>query len=416
MSRPDTSACVHCGLCLNVCPTYQETGIESESPRGRVYLLQAIARDPALLTAESLRHIDDCLDCRACEEACPAHVPVGHMVESFRRDREGPRLAVPIRRFLTGPSGLRWFQRLARGSRVRPVRSALAWAPRWIPQAALDLGAGLPARLPAGLGRDRLGRRFAARGEDGVMLFLGCVMDSVYAAVNEQTAALLVLAGSTVVVPLDQRCCGALSAHSGDVAGARRLARINIEAFEASGAQWVVVNAAGCGAELREYPDLFAPSDPWRGRAEALADRVIDIHVCLDRHPLPVRPPNGRRVTVHDACHLAHAQGVREPVRAVLRRAGFEVVEMAAADRCCGSAGVYNLTHPEMSARLQTLKVRDIPSRVEAVATGNPGCLLQIQAGVRKVGRDVRVLHTVELLYEVYAPDLPAAAGVRDEP
>lgn len=412
MIRPDTSACVHCGLCLNACPTYQETGIESESPRGRVYLLQAISRDPTLLTAESLRHIDDCLDCRACEEVCPAHVPVGHLVEAFRRERGTPsRVAVPLRRFFSGPGGLRWFQRLARGSKNPSVRAVLTRAPRWVPSAALDLGAGLPARLPRGLSRDRLGPRFPAQAEGGVMLFLGCVMDAIYAPVNEHAAALIALTGAKVAVPPGQRCCGALSAHSGDVAAARRLARINIEAFEASKARWLVVDAAGCGAELREYPELFPASDPWRARAQALADRTVDIHVYLDRQPLPVRPSNGRRVSVHDACHLAHAQGVREPVRAVLRRAGFEVVEMAGADRCCGSAGVYNLTHPEMSARLKARKVDDIPPGVEAVVTGNPGCLLQIQAGVRQAGRDVKVLHSVELLFESYAADPGRRAG-----
>lgn len=228
-------------------------------------------------------------------------------------------------------------------------------------------------------------------------------MDAVYASTNERTAELLEDAGALVSVPRSQRCCGALGFHGGDEAQAKRLAIANMEAF--SDTKTVVVNAAGCGAFLKEYESLFEGDLTWRARARDLASRVQDVHEYLSDHPLPpleARTSNASVVTIHDACHLVHAQGVRQPLRDLLQRAGYEVVEMMESDRCCGSAGTYNLSHPEMAERLKRRKVADVPLEASGVATSNPGCMLQIQAGLREAGRDLVVAHTVDWLWEAY--------------
>lgn len=402
----DTSVCVHCGLCLPACPTYQETGMESSSPRGRVFLLEAMARG-AEPTPESVRQIDECLDCRACEEVCPAHVPVGHRVDEFRRahpawiQRGGRgRNEVRITRWLTSPRGLKSFQWIVRLSQ-RPGWRGLSR--RWLPDPVKSLSLGLPRTIPKRLGRERWRPSRDSCPRDAVGLFLGCVMDAVFASTNHHTADLIADAGCSVEVPWHQRCCGALSFHGGDVDQARRLAAANIEAF--ASVPTVVVNAAGCGAFLKEYGQLFEASSPEQARAQALADRVTDVHQFFESHPLPELKPRAAqhlRLTIHDACHLAHAQGVRQPLRDLLSRAGYQIVEMAEADRCCGSAGTYNLSHPAMAERLKRAKVADVPNLVEGLATSNPGCMLQIQAGLEEQGRCLPVAHTMDWLWEAY--------------
>lgn len=403
----DTAVCVHCGLCLPACPTYQETGMESASPRGRVFLLEAF-ENGARPSRESIRHIDECLDCRACEEVCPAHVLVGHRVDEFRRrhpewveefGKKGG--ATRVARWLASPVGLRAFQWTVRQSR-RPRLKHMG--ERWLPGSLQSLSRGLPNVIPSRLGRARRRARGPSNPASGprVGLFLGCVMDAVYAGTNEHSRDLLADAGASVDVPLGQRCCGALSFHGGDEERARRLAVANLKAFESI--PMVVVNAAGCGAFFKEYPTLFDGQSPWYEPAKALAERVVDIHQYLSDH-LPERQARthpAKTLTIHDACHLAHAQGIRQPLRDLLLRSGYQVAEMPYADRCCGSAGTYNLSHPEMADRLKRRKVADVPSAVDGLATGNPGCMLQIQAGLREAGRELRVAHTVDWLWEAY--------------
>lgn len=410
----DSAHCVHCGLCVPTCPTFVVTGLESESPRGRVWLLEQLAAGTAPADADAVRYIDDCLDCRACEEVCPAHVPVGHYVERFRAEHpewlsRGERdTARWVDRLLGSETGLRAFGAAARLVRTPAggwlVRQAARMVPG-LPAGALDLAAGLPDMPGRGLSRDRIRDR-SSGAADGpvVMQFLGCVMDSVFAETNVRTHDVLRAAGFRVVAPEAQRCCGALSVHAGDPAPARAWARANIEAFEASGAEAVAVNAAGCGAALKEYPELLREDGPaWVARAERFAQAVRDVSELLAAGSFPALPPRAETVTMHDACHLAHAQGIRRPPRALLERAGYRLVEMPDADRCCGSAGVYNLTHPEMARALLALKVADIPGEADVVATGNPGCQLQIQAGLRTAGRNVPVRHTVDLLWQALA-------------
>lgn len=409
MEPVDTGACVHCGLCLPSCPTYLVTGDETESPRGRVLLLNQLwdavnagdAADPG-----AVRAVDSCLDCRACEEVCPAHVPVGHAVEAFRawavqagRVRR-PLAARQAARYFGAESGLLRFQRLMRWAE-RP-------AGRIVLRASARLGGtvGAASRLSAGLPRP-VGRQLAHErvrlGGEGprVALFYGCVMDSVYQATAGHAADLLRLSGYRVVAAPNQVCCGALHTHVGDPAQARGWARRNVSAFAAAGAEEVAVTAAGCGAALKEYGNLLGEEEPSaRESAQRFQETVRDVAELLaldQRPPLPVR---AQVATVHDACHLAHAQGIRREVRDLLRWAGYELVDMPDADVCCGSAGLYNLTHPRMAAALQRRKVGSIPRAADVVATSNPGCLFQIQAGLREAGRATPVAHWVDLVWE----------------
>lgn len=407
MEPVDTSACVHCGLCLPSCPTYLVTGDESESPRGRVVLLNQLwgalavggSGDPG-----AARAVDSCLDCRACEEVCPAHVPVGHAVEAFRAravqagHRRRPLAARAAARYFGTARGLRRFQRLGQWAQRPAGRAVLRASGRLggTAGAAAHLGTGLPEPVGRRLGRE--GIRFGGEGPS-VALFYGCVMDSVYQATAAHAADLLCLSGYRVVSAPQQVCCGALHTHAGDPGQAEAWARQNVAGFAAAGAEWVAVTAAGCGAALKEYEHLLE-DDPAHESARQFQQTVRDVAelVALGRRPpLPARV---QAVTVHDACHLAHAQGIRQEVRDLLRWAGYELVELPDADVCCGSAGLYNLTHPAMAAALQRRKVNTIPEAADVVATSNPGCLLQIQAGLRRAGRTTPAVHWVDLVWQ----------------
>lgn len=409
----DTGQCVHCGLCLSACPTYQITGMEAESPRGRVFLLEHIRDNPSLLNPDAMQYLDDCLDCRACESVCPSHVATGHMVETWRAQTapilgdRGPeamrlfrRLARPMTFLLGSPAGLRWFQRLVRLSQKPGVRALIARL-RLMPPAVMTLARGVPVRLPRRLSRIRpVSQRAIATRK--VMLFVGCIMDAVYADTNRHTQDLLEMGGVRVVIPQEQRCCGALHMHGGVPEVTRQWARENIRAFEESGADAVVVNAAGCGAMLKEYAELFPPSDSWHERARRFQDAVVDATVVLADLPLPQEKPGPERVTVHDPCHLAHAQGIRQQPREILRRAGYAILEMPDSDRCCGSAGIYNLTHPDMAQKLLERKLEDIPPGVKWVAAANPGCLMHIQSGLQRGTERPSAVHPVDLVWHAY--------------
>lgn len=409
----DTGQCVHCGLCLSSCPTYIETGLEAESPRGRVFLLERIREEPSLLNANAMKFLDDCLDCRACEAVCPAHVATGHLVEQWRAESAASSTGSapeafqlfqhwsrPLAFFFGSPRGLTWFQRLVRFSQ-RPVIGNWVTRTRFVPEAARGLARGLPGSLPRTLSRLRRSRPNPGT-STRAMLFVGCIMDTVYADTNHHTADLLELGGVTVVIPPEQRCCGALHMHGGTPEITKNWARNNIRVFEESQASVVVVNAAGCGAMLKEYADLFDPKDPWHARAERFQKAVVDATVFLANLPLPeVSSPSGE-VSVHDPCHLAHAQGIRQEPRQILQRSGYVIREMPDSDRCCGSAGIYNLTHPEMARQLLKRKVADIPDHVEWVAAANPGCLLQIQSGLQENPHGPSAVHPMDLVWVAY--------------
>ncbi len=411
----DTGQCVHCGLCLSSCPTYLETGIEGESPRGRIFLLKALEDDASAINPITIEYLDDCLDCRACEAVCPAHVPTGHLVEAWRADlreegrqiQSGPvagfeRLSQPLTFFLGSPHGISWLQRLARWSQW-PIVGSFVTRMRMVPIPARNLARGIPRKIPRRLSRYRRPTQSPRpNATSRAMLFVGCVMDAVYADTNLHTADLLELAGFEVVLPETQRCCGALHMHGGNPTVTREWAQANIEAFEASGASAIVVNAAGCGTTLKEYAGLFEPLDPWRARARRFEAAVVDATVLLAKSSLPRISVAGSVITVHDPCHLAHAQGIRQEPRDLLTRAGYAIREMAESDRCCGSAGIYNLTHPEMAGQLLDRKIGNIPEAVSWVAAANPGCLMQIQSRLADDPEGPTAIHPLDLVWESY--------------
>jgi glycolate oxidase iron-sulfur subunit len=393
----DLRKCVHCGICLPQCPTYRVLGEEMDSPRGRLYLMRAAAEGRVRLSATFARHMDLCLGCRACETACPSGVPFGSLLEATRAQlrRHGPPpkrrlfeafiLAVFPRPERMGAAlhALRLYrssglQRVVRTSgllrlfpRLAAMDALLARIPRAEP---------LPLLIPA---------RGRARGRVG--LLTGCVQRHFYPGVNRDTARLLSLAGWDVVVPRAQGCCGALELHAGLTDALRGRARRLMSAFP-DDIDFVVTNAAGCGSTMKAY-------GRWVTGGAGLATRVRDVAEILVDAELPLGPLD-LTVTYHDACHLAHGQRVRQEPRALLRRIpGLRLVELVESDLCCGSAGVYNLLEPATARALLDLKVRRIEeSGARVVATGNPGCLLQIAQGCRARGLDVALVHPVELL------------------
>jgi glycolate oxidase iron-sulfur subunit len=395
--------CMHCGICLPQCPTYRVLGQEMDSPRGRVYLMRAVTEGRIGLTDNFLLHMDRCLGCRACETACPAGVPFGRLLEETRGQLE--RLARrPLSRRLLGRLVLGVFPdrrrlgRLLRATRLyqrsglrRAVRASgilrpfrrLAAMEQLLPTTASREAGALPTEtLPVGPSRGT------------VALLEGCVQALLFPDVNRATVTLLARAGYRVLVPERQACCGALHLHWGDRAAGRELARRNVAAL--AEADWVVANAAGCGAAMRDYAHLL-PGEP---AAATLAARVRDVSELLAEHVPGPRRPLDLTVTYHDPCHLAHGQRVREAPRALLRAIpGLRLVDLLDSDLCCGSAGVYNLMEPEIASQLLDRKLDRIAATgAEVVATGNPGCILQIRQGLAARGLAIRVHHPVELL------------------
>jgi glycolate oxidase iron-sulfur subunit len=409
--------CVHCGLCLAYCPTFSILGTEMDSPRGRIFLIKSMAEGRIGLTDSTAAHLDLCLGCRACETVCPSAVPYGQLIEAARADIERQRPGGALRRFFRwvnfdvllphprllslAAAGLRFYQvsglqRLVRASGLlRLLPGPLAsWEPLLpVIPAAADR-APLPGVTPAD------GTKRATVG-----LLTGCIQQVAFGPHNRATARVLARNGVEVVAPRTQSCCGALHAHAGEHATALELAKNTIIAFESAGVEQVVVNTSGCGAHMKAYGTLLAGDPAWAERARRFATRVSDISEFLAREPLrgPLRPVS-RTVTYHDPCHVAHGQKIRKEPRALLAQIpGLTVKELHEADWCCGSAGTYNLTQPEMAGRLQRRKVENIRATgADAVVTANPGCIIQIQQGLEGGARPVRVLHIVELLDEAY--------------
>jgi glycolate dehydrogenase iron-sulfur subunit len=402
-------ACVHCGLCLSACPTYVETGAEADSPRGRIYLMKAVEEGRLGLSDGVVRHLDLCLGCRACETACPSGVEYGLLIEGARSHlaKHAPRSAFDrwrrrrLATLLPDPIRLASYAALLRlADRLGVARlSRVGWMPTGFRRLAALVPTAAPARkLPAVLEPEG-----ASRGT--VALLTGCVAGAVFSHVNDLTARLLAAAGYRVIVPRGQVCCGALSAHLGEEEDTVRLARRNTNAFLRSEPDWIVTNAAGCGAMMREYGRWIGADPLYTHAARSLSAKVRDVTELLVAGSLP--PPQHElraRVAYHDACHLAHGQGVRRQPRELLRAIpGLELVELGDSELCCGSAGTYNLTEPEMAWRLGSRKAASVlESGAEIVAAGNPGCILQIRAALRLAGHDLPVLHPVEILARAY--------------
>lgn len=404
LSSDDLQQCIRCGMCLQACPTYLLTGLETESPRGRIHLMDALAHGRADPTERVVLHLDRCLGCRACEAVCPSGVPYGRLLEATRAqlaDRRGASWMerLLLRQVIARPRVLGALARIGSLYERTGLRSALRRGGllRRLPRRLRRLEALYP---PLARPRYRPPAPPAAPVRR-VALLLGCVMRVVYGDVHTAAARVLARLGVEVVPVRAQTCCGALHTHVGDRETARALARRNIAAFEEAGVDTVVVDAAGCGAHMKHYDELLADDPSWNDRARAFAATVRDASELIASLDLP--RTLGRlemRATYQDACHLAHAQGIRSQPRALLARVeGLELVELPAGDVCCGSAGSYNLVQPDYADALQTAKVAAVLStKAEAVISTNPGCMLQLGSGLRAAGSGVSVLHLVEVL------------------
>ena len=418
--------CVHCGFCLPACPTYTRLGDEADSPRGRLHFMRAVvegrldAGSPAFT-----RHLDRCLGCRACESVCPSGVEYGHLLEGAREvvARSGNRSflsrllpSVMGRSSLLKPAMV--LARILRATGFPEVAAQRLPGEGRLGQARLGMGmiaATSPPRLLADLG-PRGGRagwmqtreatvpgETLGRGARTAEL-LGCVQEGLLARVNHATARVLEANGFRVVEVRGQGCCGAVHAHTGDLEGARALARRNIRAFEAADVAVVAVNAAGCGATMKEYGHLLQDDPHYRERAGALAGKIRDISELLGTSGVRTGGRLPLRVTYDAPCHLVHAQRISKEPLALLRSIpGLDLLPLQGHEECCGGAGVYGLTHPELGGRIGDDKVKSIVATgAQAVASGNPGCMMQIGAGLRMAGAAVDVVHPVELLDESY--------------
>jgi glycolate oxidase iron-sulfur subunit len=409
-SKELLSRCVHCGFCLPTCPTYAVLGVEMDSPRGRIKLMQTVWDGRIdVASAGFTQHIDACLDCRACETACPSGVEYGKLVEGARAELELARKRGPVarlirvtafRQLLPRPAVLAAFARMSVLARRLGAGAVLK---------LIGLGrlADLLALVPQRVSSQTLPSRFAPRGAQRgrVALFTGCVMRAAFADTNAATARVFARNGIEVIVPEVQTCCGALHAHAGAREDSRALARRNIAALEALEADAFIVNAAGCGAHLKEYGWLLKDDPAWRERGERFSSRVRDASEHLANVGLVARPGMLRATAAYDdPCHLLHGQKIKDQPRQLLAAIpGLEVVPLVEADMCCGSAGTYNVTQPVLSKALLDRKMANVvASGAEMLITANPGCQMQLEAGVRSSGADVTVVHLMDVLDRAY--------------
>lgn len=429
-------ACVHCGFCLPACPTYTRLGDENDSPRGRLLLMRAVGEGRLDAASPAFQlHIDRCLGCRACETVCPAGVQYGGLLELAREEavrvRGLPFATRMVLRLFERPRATRFAMIVARVLRASGLPALAARAlPDWRWLRGVRLAAGMLAASAPWRGLQRAPEQVAseegkgsaradgaalaaARGGDSgrtldsttpTAMLLGCVQQGLFGRVNEATRRVLEANGVHIVDVVEQGCCGALHAHGGDLEGARALARLNLDAFAAAGAEAVVVNSAGCGAVMKEYGHLLEHDGVYAERAARFASSVRDVsEVLAERGPWSGAPV-GLRVTADAPCHLLHAQGVAVAPGTVLDAVpGAVMLPLRASDECCGGAGLYGITHPDLGGRIGADKVAAVTETgADVVVTGNPGCAMQIGAGLRMAGARCQVLHPVELLDESY--------------
>ena len=411
----DLDRCIHCGLCLNACPTYRELGLEMDSPRGRVYQMVQVA-EGAPITPSYIEHIGLCLACRGCESACPSGVRYGRMVEDARAEIEARvprgRMSQRVRRF--------FFNRLLESRTALTVAGTLLYIYQASGLKTLmrvmgslrlvgllgDIAQLAPSAEPPFF-FSQIGCTFPAQGaaRHRVAFLAGCIANVSFARLNEATVRVLQKNACEVVVPAGQGCCGALHAHSGLREDARRLARRNIDAVLGGGFEAIITNAAGCGSTLKEYGDLLDDDPSYAAKAREFSALMRDVteflaSIELNREMAPL----DRIVTYQDSCHLAHGQRIRTAPRILLAAIpGLQFREMRSADICCGSAGIYNVVENQMSMQILASKMEAVNATgAGIVATANPGCMLQLEAGVRLHGNRQRVMHVVELLDEAY--------------
>src|SRR5215510_4542498 len=388
LSDDDLATCVHCGLCLDACPTFRVTGLETESPRGRIYLMTQWKRGSLDFDQEQVKHIDLCLGCRTCEGVCPSGVPYGRIIEAGRADVEDARR--PSTKRLASRTALR--QLVGHPTRLRLAGNVTRIAQRLGLTSVFRSGRMLPhlkARFcpPDGSVADAFGTR-----KHRVAFLVGCVMPILYPQSHHAAVKLLQMAGCEVWFPPEERCCGALFAHNGDLEGAERLREHNARVYESGEVDALVVDSAGCGAHLKDfYPSL-------KGKVKDLTEWLAEVGM-----PEPDRDVR-LRVTYQDACHLAHAQKIKKQPRDLLRALpGIELKEMRHPDICCGAAGLYSTLEPAMSKRILDQKLEDLLStRADVVTVANPGCQMQLEAGLRAANSKMRVEHVAETLLRAY--------------
>ncbi|MSP79240.1 MAG: (Fe-S)-binding protein [Dehalococcoidia bacterium] len=414
----DLYKCVHCGLCLNECPTYLATGLEMESPRGRLWLMKGVAEGALPMSPEVVAHWQRCIQCRACEAVCPSGVPFGRLMERTQAQVAQATKSKQSR----GPRFLRWLMLRA----LLPHRSLLyaagrlTWAyqksgGQWLARKSCIVGL-LPSGMQAAEAQlpalpnaffhpsPRVTKAHGTR-RMRVALLSGCVMPIAYGPTMRAAVRVLTRNGCDVVLPPNQTCCGALHGHTGDRAMAKELAWRNIQAFLATNVEKVITASAGCGSTMREYADLFRDEPLKRAQAEKLAAMTVDITEFLAS--LPLDAPRARldvKVTYQDSCHLAHAQRITRAPRQVLAAIpGVELIEMKNSARCCGAGGAYNLLQPDLSEAVLADKMDSVQAaKANVVCTANPGCMMQLGKGLRQRGLPGRVCHVVDLLDEAY--------------
>jgi len=405
--------CVHCGLCLEACPTYRELGVETDSPRGRLYLMRAMVEGRLDLTEGVATHMHRCLVCRACETACPSGVPFGHLMEltrdHIRREMPQPAASSLLRKLILHhvfphPARLKALGLLGKVYQRSGVQRAVR-ASGLLPAKLAEAEQLMPAVSEEAFQAPADGWFRSKQAKYRVGLLSGCIMSVAFADVDRATVRVLTRNGCDVFVAPAQTCCGALHAHDGDRDTARELARRNVAAFEGAQLDAIIMNAAGCGALMKSYAELLHDDPKYAQRAAAFATRVKDVTEFLagidfDRGFGPLK----RTVTFQDPCHLAHGQRIREAPRILLRAIpGLRLVEMRDSDRCCGSAGIYNITEPELSRRFMAEKAQSTAETgASVVVSANPGCIIQLQAGLRQRGSQMAVKHIVEILDEAY--------------
>ncbi len=403
-------ACVHCGFCLQACPTYLALEDENDSPRGRIVLMRGLLDGDVQLTDPVVQqHMDRCLGCRGCETACPSGVPYGQLLEAtratMRRVAAPPLIARLILRVFASPLLLTAALAGGRLLRALGVPALLARLPGRIGAGMAMLASTRPVMTP----RTYATPATATRGD--VTLLRGCVMEGLQTATNGATVRTLSMNGYAIVETGGQGCCGALHAHAGDLETARALAQANIVAFESTPDALIAVNAAGCGAMLKEYAHLLHDDPAWRARAAAVSARTRDATELLAAvGPKPATLTTPLRVTYDAPCHLQHAQRLTTPPLAVLHAIGnLTHIPLEDSDQCCGSAGIYNLIEPAVSDAVLAPKLQNIAATgAPVVVTGNPGCLMQIGAGLLRSGATTRVVHPIDLLDAAYADDAHA--------
>lgn len=401
--------CVHCGFCLQTCPTYALWGEEMDSPRGRIYLMKLASEGRAELNDKFVQHIDACLGCMACMTACPSGVDYSKLIEATRQQIE--------RNYQRGRSD-DWRRKFIFSVFPNPARLAILTVPAWLyqrsglqkfakwtgllrllPKNVREMEALLPTiKLPR-----RLPTLMPAKGDRRarVGLMLGCVQRVFFPHVNAATARVLSAEGCEVVIPRDQSCCGALMVHAGMEERAQALARMMIDSFDFESLDAIVINAAGCGSNMKEYGHLLRDDPNYAERARMFAAKCRDVSELLDQMgPRAIRKPIRTRIAYHDSCHLQHAQGICVQPRNLLKSIPeLELVELAESAICCGSAGIYNLVQPEAAEQLGDRKAAHISAvSPEAVVSGNPGCLLQIKASLARAHVNIPVMHVVEVL------------------